>query len=69
MYVPARAVSPMAEPPDGIQPVDICTTATDSWCALAALTHTPLPDDPPGDFTRYGYRVPLVVISPLTKPH
>ena len=55
--------------PDGIPPVDICTTATDSRCALAALTHIPPPYDPPGDFTRYGYRVPLVVISPFTKPH
>jgi phospholipase C len=55
--------------PDGIQPVDICTSATDPRCAFASLTHTAPPYDPPGDFTRYGYRVPLVVISPFTKPH
>jgi phospholipase C len=53
--------------PDGIQPVDICTSATDSRCALASLTHSSPPYDPPGDFTRYGFRVPLVVISPFTK--
>lgn len=53
--------------PDGIQPVDICTSATDSRCAFASLTHSSPPYDPPGDFTRYGFRVPVVVISPFTK--
>lgn len=53
--------------PDGIQPVDICTGPSDSRCTLAALTHSSPPYDPPGDFTRYGFRVPLVVISPFTK--
>jgi phospholipase C len=53
--------------PDGIQPLDICTSATDSRCAFASLTHSAPPYDPPGDFTRYGFRVPLVVISPFTK--
>jgi phospholipase C len=52
--------------PDGIQPVDICTGPTDPRCAFAALTHSSPPYDPPGDFTRYGFRVPLVVISPFT---
>jgi len=28
-----------------------------------------LPTDPPGDFTRTGMRVPLIVISPFTKKH
>src|SRR5215831_7136798 len=36
---------------------------------FASLTHTAPPYDPPGDFTRYGYRVSLVVISPFTKAH
>lgn len=45
--------------PDGIQPLDICTGPTDSRCALASLTHTAPPYDAPGDFTRYGFRVPL----------
>ncbi len=53
--------------PDGIQPVDICTSATDSRCAFANLTHSTPPYDPTGDFTRYGFRVPVVVISPFTK--
>lgn len=53
--------------PDGIQPVDICTSSTDSRCTNAALTHAAPPYDPPGDFTRYGFRVPLMVISPFTK--
>jgi phospholipase C len=53
--------------PDGIQPVDICTSATDSRCAQAALTHPAPPYDSPGDFIRYGFRVPLIVISPFTK--
>jgi phospholipase C len=26
-------------------------------------------DEPPGGFTRYGFRVPLLVISPFAKPH
>jgi phospholipase C len=55
--------------PDGIQPVDICTSSSDPRCATASLTHTPPPFDPDGDFTRYGFRVPLMVISPFTKPH
>ena len=54
--------------PDGIQAVDICTSATDSHCTFAALTHGTPPYDPPGDFTRYGFRVPVVVVSPFTKP-
>ena len=53
--------------PDGIKPVDICTSATDPRCALALLTHSSPPYDPDGDFTRYGFRVPIVVISPFTK--
>lgn len=53
--------------PDGIQPVDICTGPTDPRCALASITHSSPPYDPPGDFTRYGFRVPLIVISPFTK--
>jgi phospholipase C len=53
--------------PDGIQPVDICTGPSDPRCAFAALTHSSPPYDPPGDFTRYGFRVPLIVISPFTK--
>jgi phospholipase C len=53
--------------PDGIQPVDICTGPTDPRCAFASLTHSSPPYDPPGDFTRYGFRVPLVVISPFAK--
>lgn len=60
--------SPVNVPsPDGIQPVDICTGPTDPRCALASLTHSSPPYDPPGDFTRYGFRVPLVVISPFSK--
>lgn len=44
-----------ASSPDGIKPVDLFTQATDGY------------NDPPGDFTRYGFRVPLMVISPFTK--
>ncbi len=55
--------------PDGIQPLDICTSATDTRCPLAAQSHPTPPYDPLGDFTRYGFRVPLVVISPFTTPH
>lgn len=28
-----------------------------------------LPKDPQGDFTRTGFRLPLMVVSPYTKPH
>lgn len=53
--------------PDNIKPVDLCTSATDPGCTFAALTHSSPPYDPPGDFTRYGFRVPVVVISPFSK--
>jgi phospholipase C len=53
--------------PDGIAPVDVCTGPSDPGCANAALTHGAPPYDPTGDFTRYGFRVPLIVISPFTK--
>lgn len=53
--------------PDGIKPVDICTSSTDPRCTLASNTHSYPPYDPDGDFTRYGFRVPLVVISPFAK--
>ena len=54
--------------PDGIQPLDICTGPNDPRCAVASESHSSPPYDPPGDFTRYGFRVPLVVISPFTRP-
>jgi phospholipase C len=38
--------------PDGIPPQDLITTN---------------PPDPKGDFTRYGFRVPMMVVSPFTK--
>ncbi|MBV9434630.1 MAG: hypothetical protein JOZ44_01180 [Acidobacteria bacterium] len=40
--------------PDGIPPQDLVTTN---------------PPDPKADFTRYGFRVPVLVVSPFTKPH
>jgi len=55
--------------PDGIKPVDLCTGASDPRCANAKFTHGTPPYDPPGDFNRYGFRVPTVVISPFSKPH
>ena len=55
--------------PDGIKPVDICTNANDTRCTFASFTHGAPPYDPDGDFTRFGYRVPLVVMSPFTKAH
>ena len=53
--------------PDGIKPVDICTSATDSRLHIRGTHSRTPPYDPPGDFTRYGFRVPVVVISPFTK--
>jgi len=41
--------------PDGIKPIDLFTKDVDGY------------DDPPGDFTRYGFRVPLIVVSPFSK--
>jgi phospholipase C len=41
--------------PDGIMPTDLFTKDMDGY------------DDPPGDFTRYGFRVPNIVISPFVK--
>ena len=38
--------------PDGIKPVDLVTAP---------------PADPAGDFVRYGFRVPLIVVSPFSK--
>jgi phospholipase C len=45
----------------------------------ATVQHVPNPDgiapkdlqpgDPPGDFTRSGFRLPLIVMSPFAKPH
>jgi phospholipase C len=45
----------------------------------ATAQHVPSPDgippvdiragDPPGDFTRTGFRVPLIIVSPFAKPH
>jgi phospholipase C len=55
--------------PDGIQPVDICTGPNDPRCAIAAESHSSPPYDATGDFTRYGFRVPLAVISPFTRPN
>jgi phospholipase C len=54
--------------PDGIKPVDICTSASDPRCANAKFTHGTPPYDPDGNFTRYGFRVPTVVISPFARP-
>ncbi|PYY15002.1 MAG: hypothetical protein DMG60_18780 [Acidobacteria bacterium] len=49
--------------------MDICTSASDPHCANAKNTHGVPPYDPPGDFNRYGFRVPAIVISPFTRPH
>ena len=40
--------------PDGIPPQDLISAN---------------PPDPKGDFTRYGFRVPMMVISPFAKKH
>jgi len=40
--------------PDGIPPQDLFTSD---------------PPDPAGDFTRYGFRIPNMIVSPFTKPH
>ncbi|PYY23707.1 MAG: hypothetical protein DMG62_06915 [Acidobacteria bacterium] len=55
--------------PDGIKPVDICISASDPRCSNAHLTHGTPPFDPDGDFTRFGFRVPTIVISPFSRPH
>ena len=55
--------------PDGIKPIDICTSSSDSGCAFAKNTHTVPPFDPAGDFTRTGFRIPTFVVSPFVKPH
>lgn len=55
--------------PDGIKPIDICTSASDPRCANAKATHGVPPYDPNGDFTRYGFRVPTFVVSPFVHPH
>jgi len=55
--------------PDGIVPFDTCFNQSDPHCPTAALTHTPPPYDPTGDFVRYGFRVPVMVVSPFSKPH
>jgi phospholipase C len=41
--------------PDGIPPQDLFTASQQGYA------------DPPGDFTRYGFRIPNIVISPFTK--
>ena len=65
-------VQPLTVPnPDGMTPIDICTSSSDPRCPAAAKTHANPPSGPPdpdGDFTRTGYRVPLMVISPWVKP-
>ena len=55
--------------PDGIKPLDLCTGPGDPDCAVAAISHKAPPYDAPGDFTRTGFRVPLMVISPFAKAH
>ena len=55
--------------PDGIKPLDLCTSSSDPDCPVAARSHGAPPYDPVGDFTRTGFRVPLMVVSPFVKPH
>jgi phospholipase C len=45
--------------PDGIKPTDY----------LAGDLCSTTPDDPACDFTRTGFRLPVLVISPFTKAH
>jgi len=54
-------VSPMLPvvSPDGIKPLDY---HTNDICSTK-------PADPACDFTRTGFRLPLLVVSPFTKPH
>ena len=55
--------------PDGIKPLDLCTSSSDPNCPVAARSHGAPPYDPAGDFTRTGFRVPVMVTSPFVKPH
>ena len=50
---PHGAVSPDGVKPEDLLPGDVCTQANGPTC----------------NFTHTGYRVPLIVISPFTKPH
>jgi phospholipase C len=55
--------------PDGIKPLDLCTSSSDPNCPIANRSHFAPPYDPGGDFTRLGFRVPFMLISPFAKPH
>jgi phospholipase C len=55
--------------PDGIKPVDLCTSSSDPNCSVASRSHGAPPYDPAGDFTRTGFRVPLMLVSPFAKAH
>ncbi|HXO37258.1 MAG TPA: alkaline phosphatase family protein, partial [Candidatus Acidoferrum sp.] len=75
-------VSPMI---DGrpIQELAVGTTGqavgAGKYATDAAIMHVPSPDgikpkdlqasDPPDDFVRTGFRVPLIIVSPFAKPH
>jgi phospholipase C len=37
--------------------------------ALTASNRATLASDPPDDFVRTGFRVPLIIVSPFAKPH
>jgi phospholipase C len=50
---PQATVSPDGIKPQDLLPNDICTTSTGPTC----------------DFTYTGYRLPLIVVSPYTRPH
>jgi len=56
-------VSPMlpVPSPDGIKPTDL-NPLTNDICLNK-------PNDPACDFTRTGFRLPVLVVSPFTKPH
>ncbi len=77
-----HVAAPLAVSPDGIPPgacADLsnpplsktpggganCSTSADTQAQLASMV---VGNEPPADFTQYGFRIPLLAISPFSKP-
>ncbi len=77
-----HVVNPLAVSPDGIPPgacADLsdpplsktpgaganCSTSSDTQGELVSML---FPDEAPADFTQYGFRIPLLAVSPFAKP-
>jgi len=66
--IPPGACADLSNPPLSKTPGAgaNCSSSADTQAELASMV---VPGEPAADFTQYGFRIPLLAVSPFAKPH